>query len=129
MSRIPVNLTASASQRSDGAMFNLKNGEIIAFDHHETAIIAHNQTEDILARLVHSSLTAMPMRSWIDLSSAPACRSCPVPVTSRRFTITLWVARPQIPNSVRNQPGWKVARSIATGSQSKSHRAIKLPHS
>ena len=42
------------TQLSDGAMFSLKNAEMIAFDNHETVVIAHNQTEGILARLVHS---------------------------------------------------------------------------
>ncbi|TXI27207.1 MAG: DUF4214 domain-containing protein [Nitrosomonas oligotropha] len=44
------------TQLSDGAMFSLKNAEMIAFDNHETVVIAHNQTEGILARLVHSFL-------------------------------------------------------------------------
>ncbi|MDV6346590.1 DUF4214 domain-containing protein [Nitrosomonas sp. Is35] len=42
------------TQLSDGAMFSLRNTEMIAFDNHETVVIAHNQTEGILARLVHS---------------------------------------------------------------------------
>ncbi len=39
---------------NDGAMLSLKNAEAIAFDSGETVVIAHNQTEEILARLVHS---------------------------------------------------------------------------
>lgn len=42
------------TQLSDGAMFSLKNAEMIAFDNSETTVIAHNQTEAILARLAHS---------------------------------------------------------------------------
>ncbi|WP_350115236.1 DUF4214 domain-containing protein [Nitrosomonas sp.] len=42
------------TQLSDGAMLSLKNAEMIAFDNHETVVIAHNQAEGILARLVHS---------------------------------------------------------------------------
>ena len=42
------------TQLSDGAMLSLKNAEMIAFDNHETVVIAHNQAESILARLVHS---------------------------------------------------------------------------
>ncbi len=42
------------TQLSDGAMLNLKNIEMIAFDNLETVVIAHNQVEAILARLVHS---------------------------------------------------------------------------
>jgi len=38
----------------DGAMLSVKNAEAIAFDSGETVVIAHNQTEGILARLVHS---------------------------------------------------------------------------
>jgi len=39
---------------NDGAMLSLKNAETIVFDSGETVAIAHNQTEEILARLVHS---------------------------------------------------------------------------
>lgn len=42
------------TQLRDGAMFSLKNAEMIAFDNHETVVIAHNDAESILARLVHS---------------------------------------------------------------------------
>ena len=35
-------------------MLSLKNAETIVFDSGETVAIAHNQTEEILARLVHS---------------------------------------------------------------------------
>lgn len=42
------------TQLSDGAMLDLKNAEMIAFDSDETVAIAHNQTEGILARLAHS---------------------------------------------------------------------------
>ena len=42
------------TQLSDGAMFSLKNVEMIAFNSGETVVIAHNQTEGILARLMHS---------------------------------------------------------------------------
>ncbi|MDP3280150.1 MAG: DUF4214 domain-containing protein [Nitrosomonas sp.] len=42
------------TQLSDGAMFSIKSAEMITFDNNETVVIAHNQTEGILARLVHS---------------------------------------------------------------------------
>ncbi|PXW89705.1 hypothetical protein C8R34_104107 [Nitrosomonas sp. Nm84] len=41
------------TQLSDGAIFSLKNAEMIAFDNHETVVIAHDQIEAVLARLVH----------------------------------------------------------------------------
>ncbi|SDU16410.1 DUF4214 domain-containing protein [Nitrosomonas ureae] len=42
------------TQLSDGAMLNLKNAEMIAFDNGESVVIAHNATEGILGRLFHS---------------------------------------------------------------------------
>lgn len=51
------------TQLSDGAMFSLKNAEMIAFDNHETVVIAHNPVESILARLV---------RSFFDRDATPA---------------------------------------------------------
>ena len=42
------------TQLSDGAMFSLKNAEMIALDSGDTVVIAHDETEAILARLVHS---------------------------------------------------------------------------
>ncbi len=42
------------TQLSNGAMFSIKSAEMISFDNNETVVIAHNQTEGILARLVHS---------------------------------------------------------------------------
>ncbi len=42
------------TQLSNGAMFSIKSAEMITFDNNETVVIAHNQTEGILARLVHS---------------------------------------------------------------------------
>ncbi len=42
------------TQLSNGGMFSIKSAEMIAFDNNETVVIAHNQTEGILARLVHS---------------------------------------------------------------------------
>ncbi len=42
------------TQLNDGAMLSLTNAEMIAFDSGETVVIAHNETEAILARLVHS---------------------------------------------------------------------------
>jgi len=41
------------TQLSDGAMLNLKNAEMIAFDNGESVVIAHNATEGILGRLFH----------------------------------------------------------------------------
>lgn len=49
-----VNDRLELTRLNDGAMLSLKNAEMIAFDSGETTVIAHNQTEDILARLVHS---------------------------------------------------------------------------
>nr|MBA3755752.1 DUF4214 domain-containing protein [Nitrosomonas sp.] len=49
-----VNERLELTRLNDGAMLSLKNTEMIAFDSGETTVIAHNQTEDILARLVHS---------------------------------------------------------------------------
>ncbi|PXW83897.1 uncharacterized protein DUF4214, partial [Nitrosomonas sp. Nm84] len=49
-----VNNRLELTRLNDGAMLSLKNAEMIAFDSGETVAIAHNQTEDILARLVHS---------------------------------------------------------------------------
>jgi len=42
------------TQLSNGAMFSIKSAEMITFDNNETVVIAHNQTEGTLARLVHS---------------------------------------------------------------------------
>lgn len=44
------------TQLSDGAILSLKNAEMIAFDNGDTVVIAHNETEAVLARLVHSFL-------------------------------------------------------------------------
>ncbi|MBY0499167.1 MAG: DUF4214 domain-containing protein, partial [Nitrosomonas sp.] len=41
------------TQLSDGAMLNLKNAEMVAFDNGESVVIAHNATEGILGRLFH----------------------------------------------------------------------------
>ncbi len=49
-----VNDRLELTRLNDGAMLSLKNAEMIAFDSGETVVIAHNQTEDILARLIHS---------------------------------------------------------------------------
>ncbi len=42
------------TQLSDGAMFRLRNAEMIAFDNGETVVIAHDATEGILGRLFQS---------------------------------------------------------------------------
>ncbi len=42
------------TQLSDGAMFSLKNAEMIAFDNGETVVIAHDAIEGILGRLFQS---------------------------------------------------------------------------
>ncbi len=42
------------TQLSDGAMFSLKNAEMIAFDNGETVVIAHDAFEGILGRLFQS---------------------------------------------------------------------------
>ncbi len=44
------------TQLSDGAMLSLKNAEMIAFDNGDTMVIAHDEAEALLARLVHSFL-------------------------------------------------------------------------
>ena len=44
------------TQLSDGAMLSLKNAEMIAFDDGDTVVIAHDETEAVLARLAHSFL-------------------------------------------------------------------------
>ena len=44
------------TQLGDGGMLSLKNAEMIAFDNGDTVVIAHDATEAILARLVHSFL-------------------------------------------------------------------------
>ena len=49
-----VNDRLELTRFNDGAMLSLKNAEMIAFDSDETVAIAHDQTEAILARLVHS---------------------------------------------------------------------------
>ncbi|MEK6735338.1 MAG: DUF4214 domain-containing protein, partial [Pseudomonadota bacterium] len=45
--------TVELTRLSDGAMLDLRNTEMIAFDTGETVVFAHNTTEGILARLVH----------------------------------------------------------------------------
>ncbi|WP_295623446.1 DUF4214 domain-containing protein [uncultured Nitrosomonas sp.] len=42
------------TQLSNGAMFSLRNAEMIAFDNGETVVIAHDATEGILGRLFQS---------------------------------------------------------------------------
>ncbi|MDO9169561.1 MAG: FG-GAP-like repeat-containing protein [Methylobacter sp.] len=42
------------TQLKDGCMLNLINAEILAFDSGETVVLAHNPTEGILGRLVHT---------------------------------------------------------------------------
>jgi hypothetical protein len=49
-----VNDRLELTRLNDGAMLSLNNAEMIAFDSGETVVIAHNQAEDILARLIHS---------------------------------------------------------------------------
>ncbi|MBX3617351.1 DUF4214 domain-containing protein [Nitrosomonas sp.] len=49
-----VNDRLELTRLDDGAMLSLKNAETIAFDSAKTVVIAHNQTEAIVARLVHS---------------------------------------------------------------------------
>lgn len=46
--------TVELTRLSDGAMLDLRNTEMIAFDTGETVVFAHNAVEGILARLVHS---------------------------------------------------------------------------
>ncbi len=52
-------------QLSDGAMLSLKNAEMIAFDNGDTVVIAHDETEAYLARLVHSLLNRdVTLEEW-----------------------------------------------------------------
>jgi len=59
------------TQLTDGSMSTLKNVEMIAFDSGETVVFAHNQTEGILGRLVHTFLdknaTAEQWHTGVDL--------------------------------------------------------------
>lgn len=141
----PTNDRLELTRLNDGAMLSLKNAEMIAFDSGETVVIAHNHTEDILARLVHSffdrdatpeewqlgreALDAqVSHRSiWIGSSSMPVWMIYPIRIMFKRFIPRRWGVLQRMMNSINSYPVWIAIKWVVNGWRLKSLRAPRLP--